>query len=249
MKKRTIHISIQHYVILFFTLLVVSTSCKRNIPEDDIDLGKEYFPLIIGKHVVYTVDSFLYNDFTKKIDSFHYEIKNEIDDTFRDNENRLSYHITQYKRYTQQQPWLESQTFYITPTAFNVEVVENNLRFIKLVFPVRLNTRWNGNVYIPSSNVPELQWLSGWDYRYVNINESYNNGFLYFDNTVTVNQANNYAGDSTDANKYSQRTFSREMYAKNIGLIQREIVNWDYQDNVTKYRNGFIIIQKAIAHN
>ena len=235
---------------LLIIMLSVFTSCKRQvIPADDVELGKDYFPLTIGHFIEYDVDSILFNDFTKTVDTFHFELKDVVESEFADNEGRKSFIINRYKRQDATYPWKENLTYYTTETNFNIEVVEENLRFIKMVFPVKVNTKWNGNIYLPATLSAELKWLSGWDYKYVNINEPFSTGFLNFENTVTINHVDNVVGDSLDANNYSERTFSRERYAKNVGLISREQVYWDYQSETSKYRKGFMIIFRAKNFN
>ncbi|HQW46074.1 MAG TPA: hypothetical protein PLZ98_03315, partial [Chitinophagaceae bacterium] len=60
---------------LLIIMLSVFTSCKRQvIPADDVELGKDYFPLTIGHFIEYDVDSLLFNDFTKTVDTFHFEL-------------------------------------------------------------------------------------------------------------------------------------------------------------------------------
>ncbi len=156
--------------LVFFIAATFFVSCKRQvIPPDDVELGKEYFPLTIGHSVEYDVDSIKYNDFNKTIDSFHYELKDVIQGEFLDNEGRKSFTVNRFKRQDDTYPWVENLTYYITETAFNIEVIEDNLRIIKMVFPVKTNTKWNGNIFLPTTLIPELKWLSGWEYKYVNI--------------------------------------------------------------------------------
>ncbi|MCC7028923.1 MAG: hypothetical protein IT257_01370 [Chitinophagaceae bacterium] len=237
-------------ILLLLLSATCFTACKRQVvPADDVELGKDYFPLSIGHYVEYDVDSFLYNDFQKSIDTFHFELKDVVESEFTDNSGRKSFIINRYKRQDATYPWKENLTYYATETPFNIEVVEDNLRFIKMVFPVKVNTKWDGNIYLPATLSTELKWLSGWEYKYVNINEPYNTGFLNFDNTVTINHVDFVVGDSLDVNNYSERTYSRERYAKNVGLISREVVYWDYQSETTKYRKGFVIIYRAKNHN
>lgn len=236
--------------LVFFFAFILIASCKRKvIPADNVELGKDYFPLQIGHFIEYDVDSIKFNDFTHTIDSFHFELKDIYESEFLDNEGRKSFMVNRYKRQDNTYPWVEDLTYYVTETPFNVEVIEDNLRFVKMVFPVKINTKWHGNLYIPSTLLPELIWLSGWEYKYVNINEPHGNGFLNFDNTVTVNEADIVVGDSLDALNYSARIFSKEIYAKNVGLVQRELVKWDFQSTTTKYRNGFILVYRAKNFN
>lgn len=235
---------------LFILCALLLSSCKKEVvPYNDAAMGKDYFPLSIGHFVEYDVDSFYFNDFAKRVDTFHYELKDVVESEFTDNAGRKSFLIHRYKRQDTSYSWSEHHTYYCVENAYNIEVVEDNLRFIKMVFPVKVNTRWDGNVYLPANLITEYKWLSGWEYKYVNINEPFNTGFLNFENTVTINHVDVVVGDSLDMGNYSERTFSRERYAKNAGLITREVVYWDYQSETTKYRKGFMIIYRAKNYN
>ena len=59
------NIKIATIFIIISAILLFSCS-KQTIPDSDVDLGKEYFPLKVGHFVEYAVDSIKYNDFTKK---------------------------------------------------------------------------------------------------------------------------------------------------------------------------------------
>ena len=44
-------------------------SCKKEtIPNDDIELGKAYFPITKDHTIEYAIDSIIYNDFNKSTD-------------------------------------------------------------------------------------------------------------------------------------------------------------------------------------
>jgi hypothetical protein len=235
-------------LFLIPTLLFISvfTSCERQvIPFEEVELGMEYFPTTIGHEIIYDVDSIIYNDFALRTDTFRMQFKDIIVDTFFDNENRLSHKVQRFIRPDDTFPWSELSTHYFTSNKFKIEQVENNLRFIKMVFPVVPNTRWNGNVYIPAAQNAELQWYVDWDYRYRDINQPYFNGVTNWSNTVTVTQADRIEGAPDSPNDYSARTFSKEVYAKNKGLIYRELTRWVYEPQI-KYRKGFTLIMKAI---
>jgi hypothetical protein len=237
-------------IIAFSVLTLLLFSCKKEIiPADEVELGKDYYPLTTGHFIDYAVDSIVYNDFNQTTDTFKLEFKDEIEDQFLDNEGRTSYSIQRYYRQDSTYLWDENQTYYATTTSFKLEVVENNLRFIKLVFPVKLNTRWYGNTYIPASSNSDLQWLDGWDYKYLKVSEPFNNGKIEFTNTVTVTQVDNTEGAPDDPNQFSAHTFSKEVYAKNVGLVYRELTRWVYQPTVAKYKKGFTLIMRAKNYN
>jgi hypothetical protein len=231
-------------------------ACKREvIPPDEVELGKEYYPLAIGRFVEYDIDSTIYNDFTKDTEFVHREFRDEVVSDFLDGEGRFSYIIQRYTRISSAQPWSEYLTYYATQTNFKVEIVENNLRFIKMVLPVKLNTNWKGNVYIPaaSSGSENISWYADWDYKYKNINESFFNGVKNYNNTLEVSASIGrdglgLEGDSTLPDVYSSFTKYREFYAKNVGLIYRELTHWEYQP-VIGFRNGFSVVFKAKNNN
>ncbi len=232
----------------FFALIVLGTSCKREvIPADDVELGKDYFPISTGHSVEYAVDSIIYNDFTKTIDSISYELKDVIGESFIDNEGRTSWIVNRFRRSDSTEVWAELVSYYVTPTSFNLEVIEDNLRFIKLVFPVKPNTNWKGNAYISSNFNPELQWLNNkfWIYRYANLSEPYQTPYSVFPNCVSINQVDITTGDPSNPDEYSDRTYGKEIYAKNVGLVYKELTNWVYQSTVVKFRKGFTLIYRA----
>lgn len=236
---------------VFIICIGLWSSCKKEVvPPEDISIGQEYFPTELGHFVEYQVDSFLFNDFTKKVDTFKYEIKDVITDTFSDNENRLSHIVTRYKRYSSSEAWTENLVYYVTKTPYRVEVVEQNLRFIKLVFPVKENVKWYGNSYIPTKLNSELAWLDQWYYKYDRISLPFTSGILIFNDGLVVNE-NDYSKGNPELypDEYAAKIFAKEAYAKGVGLVYREIENWDYQATTTKYRHGFKIIYRAKNYN
>lgn len=235
--------------LILLLSVVLMAACKRQvIPADEIDLGKEYMKLAVGHSIEYAVDSIIFDDFNQKTDTFQLEFRDEVASTFEDNEGRLSYVINRFYRQDSTYQWESFYSYYATATSDRIEVIDRNLRFIKLVFPVKLNTRWYGNSYLPTALNPELQWMDQWDYKYASINEPYSTGFMVFPSTLTVNQADYVEGNPADANAFSAQGFSQEVYAKNVGLIYKELTRWVYQPSVVKYRKGFTLIMKAKKH-
>jgi hypothetical protein len=226
-------------------------ACKKEVtPPSDVELGREYFPITQGHFIEYEVDSIVYNDFTKTVDTTHSEFRDEIGEEFLDNENRKSYLVKRSVRKFTSNPWQERLVYYFTPTQSSIEVVDDNLRFIKLVFPIKENTRWYGNAYLSTQFNPDLQWLNNknWYYKYQDLSIPYFNSILNFDSTASILQVNEYTGDSTNADAYSDRTYAKEVYAKGIGLVYRNITYWVYQSNI-KFRKGFSVTLRAKNFN
>ncbi|MEZ5047551.1 MAG: hypothetical protein R2831_11220 [Chitinophagaceae bacterium] len=243
-------LSMQKVLIVLFLLLSMATSCKRQtIPFSNVKLGKDYVKIETGHFIDYELDSIIYDDFNLKTDTFRSIIRDEVGATFLDNQNRESFLIKRKVKDVINNAWIEQSDYYVTLTESAYEVVDNNLRFIKLIFPVKESIKWDGNAYLPTALNPELQWYDGWSYQYLNVNNVWSNQALSFPNTVIIKQADFNEGNASDPLAYSAKTFSQEIYAKNVGMVHKEITRWVYQPSVVKYKKGFTLIFNAINHN
>lgn len=248
----------------------VLTGCgKESVKMEDGTL-EAYFSLQPGKTIIYQLDSLVkvpLNDTAYETHS--YQAKDVIDTLITDNLNRPSWRVFRYLRPVDSQnesDWLPSDTYLITPTRSSVEVIENNLRFQKLVYPIKLNTAWYGNTYINTTPGGPLDYLDAWQYQYTDVDGS----FAPFDNpvpnTLTVLQADmgaGFADDYTPADIDSDgyRTYSVEVYAKNIGLIYKKQIYWTFtarsplQENGQRkpypygYKQGAGVTLRMISHN
>jgi hypothetical protein len=150
--------------------------------------------------------------------------------------------------------WRVDDVFFITPTATGIEVIQNNLRFTKLVFPVKDGVTWKGNSQI-ATNDQDLGYFFDWNYKYMNVGGAYNNGRVEFENTATVQQVDETQNNpDTMPAAFAYRTFGREVYAHNIGMVYRELLHWTYDPNPSPgqpqaSRKGYSVVMRAIEHN
>ena len=78
-------------------VLAVLVSCKKKTePIEPMDVGKDYYPLTLGKYVVYDVDSIIYDEFTFDSTHYKYRIKEKIEEEFTDSENKTAYKSVSY---------------------------------------------------------------------------------------------------------------------------------------------------------
>ena len=79
----------------------------------------------------------------------------------------------------------------------------------------------------------------------MNFLKPYNNGRINFENTISVNEI-------ADSVSYplpgAHKTFSREVYAYDVGMIYREFTHWT-NDPGNPCRKGFSVMMRAIDHN
>jgi hypothetical protein len=227
-------------------LLVIGwVSCKK---ETDgryyTEATRGYFPLQLGRYVIYDVDSTTWNDFNCIKSEKHLNLRYTVADTFTDNQNRPSFRVDVHERDNADSAWKVNQVFYVTPTTTGVDVVMQNLRFQKMIFPVAEGRTWLGNRAIDTTE-PGLREYGGWVYRYSEFQRPYDNGRARFDYTVTVNAINDSLNKS-GGDDYATKSFFREVYAYDIGMIYRESTFWVYDPNVARCsRKGHSVIMRA----
>ena len=128
-------------IILIFMCLLFS-SCKKDAPSDTtLNQGYNYFPGEVGSYIIYEVDSIAYDDKSHAPDTTRYLLKEVFASTFTDNSGRPTLRLERFiKMYNDSIPydslnWTGPRVWYANITSNTVEKVEENIRYIKLVFP------------------------------------------------------------------------------------------------------------------
>jgi hypothetical protein len=155
-------------------------------------------------------------------------------------------------------------TYVVTPSNAAIDVSENNLRFVKLAFPMDLGFSWTGNTYLPYAPYQDFftysdynnLTVSAWNYVYQQVNQPFTvaNG-TSFDSATTILQI----ADSTnvpilDPTVFASVTYWSETYARNVGLVYRRTEMWEYQPptpdgSQSGYKIGFALTMSIVDHN
>jgi hypothetical protein len=256
MKKRYL------YFLLALSVAVILDSCKKQTGTIATSALLDYMPLQPGKYIHYRLDSTRYVNFGQNDTVISYDAKDVVDEQITDNEGRPSYRVIRYLRdiaSVDSADYSPSMTYMVTPTRNVIEVSEENLRFQKLKLPVTEGFSWRGNTYLPTSPFYDVyqfgndQDIDLWDYTYQNVDQSAEiNGNVY-DSTVTVLQiadSSNVPIEFPDGLAY--KNYWVEQYAKNVGMIYKEVAMWEYQPpnaGNPGYISGFGIKMSIIDHN
>ncbi len=228
------------------------TSCKKEIEILNPETLDNYFPLEVGKQITYALDSTRFLNFGKTRTVISYQAQDRIDAKITDNLGRPSYRIFRYIRKDSTQQWQFSNTFMATPTNNTIEYIENNLRYVKLKFPIRQGDTWKGNTFINTTSIDvDLRYLDDWDYEYDSVGRPLTLNSMHFDNTVTVKERDEFTGQdpSIPGTLYAEKNYSIKKYAKGIGLIYREFMHWEYQGQNGGYYDGYGVKLTIISHN
>lgn len=195
-----------------FCLFVFFTACKKDAATAP-DMGYNYFPGQVGSFVVYDVDSVYYDSFTGTADTAKFRLKEKIESVFSDNQGRPSLRLERSRKYYNDtldyslQNWQLTDVWMATKTATDLEKVEENIRYVKLVFPLRKDKTWEGN----STNT-----LPATTYHCAFVDQKRYIGAFLLDSVSQIVQQ--------DESNLITRNYSEEKYARNIGLVYKQTI-------------------------
>lgn len=191
-------------------------SCNK--VEPPVASDTVFFPLKLSTYTVFKVTVLEHDAFTERTDTISYFIKETTQDTIINNAGKLVYRtkIEQSQNDT-------NYTFikYVIEERddLSAQRVEDDTRKIKLSFPLKERKTWDANEF----NINDYQSAET-----IKINEPYMAGDTEFTETVIVDLGN-------DINPFFT-TVEEEVYAKNIGLINRIVKEIETQPG--KYKDG-----------
>ena len=234
-------------LVLFFS------SCKKEMDDFSSAPLSDYFPLETGKYITYNLDSTVFIKFGQADTVIHYQVQDRVDAEITDNLGRPAFRILRFIRQDASQEWVPNNTFMVVPTDNSIELIENNLRFIKLKIPIKQDFSWKGNSFInTSSSLNDVRYLDGWDYIYDSIGQPLTINNTTYPNTITVSEVDYQDNDpASQPSAYAEKTYSVEKYAKGVGLIYREFLHWEYQppESPTYGYTGYGIKMTIVNHN
>ena len=204
-------LSESHYhmtrLFVFFAFTLSLAACERaDAPPPDP--GYDYFPLETGTFREYEVTETRYA-LAQPAQTRIYQIREVTSPKYTDAGGQGVYLLEHSVR--EENTWRADSVSSIWRTAERAFRSENGLTFVKIQFPVKEGSRWDGNLY---------NTLAERFFEVKKVDKPLTLGALTFDQTLTVVQQN-------DSTLLSLRK-SQETYARNIGLIRREQTSVQY---------------------
>jgi hypothetical protein len=208
------------YAILILTLAV---SCdKTDIdPAAVVDLGYSYYPNDSGLYKIFEVEEIQYNDFQQTIDTVNYQIMEVIASSFIDLEGREARRVERYR--LRNGTWQKFDVYQSIKTNLRVEEVDDNLRTVKLVFPIDEGIIWNGNAFNNQG-----------DHHYEVLSEIEDTAIN------SINITSMLTIENLRDENILERHVQIEKYGKNLGLIHRYFVNLNLQKDSGIIRKTWI---------
>jgi hypothetical protein len=204
--------------ILIGVVAVGLLACESS--DEDPAVDKVYFPLKTGVYQIYDVEEIIYE--LGDPDTFHYEIKMAVTDSFPNARNGITYVIHRSKRMEGEASFEYLETWSAESNDQELVVSEENIPYVKLKYPATVGRTWDGNAYndivIPSSNQHEDL------YTITNQGNSLVLGDLTLGEFVEVEQE-----DNQEFIVYFDKRI--EIYALNVGLVSRKVEQLQYCTN------------------
>lgn len=176
-------------------------------------MGYNYYPTAIGTYRIYNVTEITHFDGTSANavhDTIQYQLREVLESEFTDGEGRTSIRLERSVRDSANAPWLISDIWWAHRGAGRLEQVEENEKFIKLVFRLDKGDVWDGN----AENGRSRQ-----DYETLDVDVPYTLNGAVFDSTVTILQ-----NDFRDGVLFHE--YEYEIYARNVGMIKKYFKNF-----------------------
>ena len=188
-----------NFIILF---LIIISSCKP-INYIDEDYHSKYFPIELNQEKEFLITNINHSSFGK--DTVTYYLKEVISEKFLNLEGDSAYRIERFWK-TDSMDNYEIKDIWVANKSLNfAQLVEENIRFTKLIFPFDVNVVWDGNAF----NNQQSQ-----EYRIESINIPFTVNGLSFDSSITVIQ--NYKSNLLEYEN------SKEIYVIGVGLVYKE---------------------------
>jgi len=178
------------------------------------DIGKDYLPVRVGNYQIYTVDETRYDAITGAKTELNYQLMTEVVDSFPAADGITSYVIYRSTRNPDSDAWTYLDTWSTRVTDTEAVVNEENISYVKLIFPAGNGRAWDGNKFNDGGED---------DYAMAKVDQSYTVGTQAFDKTLTVNQE-----DNQDFIVYQDKRL--EVFARGVGLIYKETIQLKYCD-------------------
>ncbi len=208
------------YLLLPLLLfVVVFTACKQ---EEEPQFHFEYFGLSQGRFVVYDVVEIEHDADVNQHDTTYYQMKTYWGEDYIDNEGREGREFIIYKRDSVHHDWALTDVWHGVYDGIRGELIEENVRRVKLVFAPTLSKEWDANAY----NLEDPL-----ECYYRELHKDTLLSGVTIDSTLVVEQAA-YANLIDSVRMY-------ETYAKHIGLVYKHYRDNHYQfgsDEVVKGR-------------
>ncbi len=194
-------------IFLFFVLACIS--CEEKIAGPyHFASDHRYYPVNKGNTKIYQVQEIIIDKPSGVTDTINFQQKEVINGEITDINGNRWQKTEVYKRSTDGLSWKFDHVYTIMRSTYEAQWLEDNIKRVKLIFPLKLYNSWDGNRYNQEDTLKIHRYIV------TKLHEPYTIGDLFFDSTLHVSQK----ADSSLIHK----DIAFEKYAAGIGLILKK---------------------------
>ncbi|MGI9542128.1 MAG: hypothetical protein ACR2MX_02650 [Cyclobacteriaceae bacterium] len=216
--------------ILICFLLSVLMACEDPPNRLDPDIGLDFFPLEIGDFRVYNVETINIDK-----DTTNYQLKEVVADSFAIGQGETAFVLHRFTREQENLPWDLDSVWTARLSGRYAVVVENNIPFAKVHFPVAEGLTWDGNSF---NSAPEAI------YEVKSLDQPFQVEDQSFNRSLEINEK-----DVFDTLIF--RDVQKAVYAREIGLIyiRKERIDFcRFVECLGEIESGTIVEQKLVDY-
>ncbi len=218
---------ITNYIIGAVLVVISLTACDTDTIEPDTSrVGFDYFPLETGLFRVYDVEDITFSVLGN--DTARFQLKEQVVDSFQNQNGDFTFVLHRFSRIDDSNPWGLDSVWTARKTPWQAITIENNVPFIKLSFPIKLDSVWDGNAL----NIGERD-------EYF-INE------LFGTTTINDTDVNTIKVVQEEQEDIISRNIRNETYGENIGLISKTKVAIDFCNDTDCFGQQIIERGKSV---
>lgn len=240
-------------LVLSLAALVLFSSCgDENKTLDSAFFGYEYYPVEEGKYWVYKMNETLIKQEGNANETSVYFMREDVTEKFVNTIGDTIFKIQRSISDTQNGLYVATDLWTAEVTEAGAYRVEENLEFVKMIFPFKVGTSWEGNLFDNLTSV-KIAETSVWLYK------DWGNYEVGAKGIPLEVEGQNYPDvtriDQANFETSIERRFAVEYYAKNVGLIQKRMEIYDTQcvcpgqTWIEKAEAGFNLTQTLVDHN
>ena len=242
----------QYFLILFSVFLVFFSSCKeKSIAPINLELEKDFYPLEVDRTWVYLTDSVVFNKQLSTVDTLKGFVKETITDKFVTTGDIDLYIIERSFKRSLADQWSVTDIYSASFIDNKATRTEENLRFVKLVIPISLGQKWDGNQFFDESIIvnvggESIEVYKNWDSEVTAIESIVNIYGVQYENCTEIILA--------DSENSIEKRYVKEIYSKGVGLISKEMVVLCTQNSDTsieildRAEEGFVLSQSLVEY-
>lgn len=244
--------------VLFIVAIaaIFFSSCGDDVTlmSPPFDTGSNYQPLEEGRFWTYRVDSTTVTTGGAMVSQSTSFLRETLISSFLGANGDTTFVIERSFANQQEGPFFSTDRWTIEKSDENLIRVEENLPFIKMVFPVREGSTWAGNQFDESIQIPVAQQLvtiyRDWEYRVLATDATTEVDGVTYEDVLEIQQA--------EFETALELRRSKEQYVRDIGLVRREMEIYDtqcidpacqQQPWLDKAEAGFRLVQTLVDFN